>query len=123
MHYSAATSWNNAAAMVKLNPQPFGIGVGFGEWESSSLGLLVPQGRQTTYLLYGDISTDTYVSLLVQLGLSRTVTSRKMTVKIKDHDTGEWIIRNCYVGYPQGRKRMAKWEGVQFPLTGLRTLT
>jgi hypothetical protein len=121
--YAFAANWNNRAGLVALNPQPASSGLLIPEFETGSLGLAVAQGRLYTSLNYNDLDVEDYINLLIQLGLSRTVTSRKGTFRLRDHDGGYWVFKNGYINYPQGRRRMVRWENVQFLVTGLRDLT
>ena len=121
--YAFAANFNNVAGLLRLTPQPAGGGLVFTEWENSSLGLLVPQGRANSAFNYSYLPPSDFYSLLTQLSLSRSVTSRKGTFKLKDHETGYWLFWNGYINYPSFRRGLAHFESVSFPITGLRELT
>jgi hypothetical protein len=124
MPYQRAIGWNQASALGNMSPQPRSPGILYGEFDTSPLGLSVPQGRPFTYWEFVEVITQAQLdSILTQLGLSDTVMSRQITVRTRDNN-GQFITRNAYVSYPKNgdemRRELAFWRRVRFPIVGLR---
>lgn len=121
--YMVALGWSQVNSLSRVIVQPSSPGLLFGAFETSVLGLSVPQGRAYTIWNYGILTPDQLTTLLTQFGLSDTVKSRKVTVATRD-DYGFYLRRNCYIGYPENgrqmRREVAFWRNVSFLLAGLR---
>ncbi len=121
--YQFANAWDNVAGLADISPQPSTNGIQYGEYEASSLGIAVPQGRAFIILEFDILIPDDFAALNTFFGVSRTTRSNAGTFRLRD-DSGAWINQNGYILYPnnpaQMKRTLAFWKPVQYPVIGLR---
>ena len=114
MPYQAAIGWDNAAGLVDLTPQPASpSGFQFASRSHAAAGDSYHEGEMVmdlTYTLNEDRAT-----LETQLGVSITVASSKVTLRLPDNNY-QWGNYNCWVEYPQGGTRFnsQSWNQVVY---------
>lgn len=115
--YKAATGFNNAAGLADLSPQPACPGLDSGVIETGGDGLDYEDGVLPTTFDYGFLTYSDYSSLLSQLGgLSDSVKSARITVRLKRNSDRTFANYNAIVIRPDPKNDGGKYVNVRFVL-------
>lgn len=124
--YQFADTWDNAAALATITPQPSSPGILYGDYDISALRLSVPQGEAYTILTFTSITPTDFAALNTFFGVSRTTRSNRGTFRLRDDD-GSFFNQNGTILYPQNpgqmKRNLAFWKNVQYYVVGLRDTT
>lgn len=114
--YQVADNFNNAAGLADLDPQPACPGLDDGRVIIGGDGLEYEDGVLPTSFDYGFLTYPDYDSLLDQFGLSDTVRSNQITVRLKRNSDRAFANHNAIVIRPAPKNQGGKYVNVRFVL-------
>lgn len=103
--YGFAPGYNNAGAIVALNPQPATPDLLAIEANWYGNGLAEPYGFEHVDLDWSAVDYAEKAAVLARLGLSYTIMSAFGTMCLRRDSKSDWFNANCVVSYLRGDKR------------------